>query len=97
MTNSCAGDPVECCRVWRNNVTVASKSETAGAIIGTMATGIAAVWLTGDPRAFGLIIAFVGFVVGVALGRQEWRTTYPHRGGDAGSAGAANNDASKAA
>jgi hypothetical protein len=65
-------------------VTITSKFWIAGGIVGTLAAAIAAVWLTGDPRAFGAVIALVGFVAGVALAREEWRTSPPNQGTDAG-------------
>ena len=43
----------------------------AGAIVTTMTAGIAAVWLSGDPRAFGVIVTIAGVVAGVLAIRQE--------------------------
>jgi hypothetical protein len=43
----------------------------AAAIVTTMTAGIAAVWLSGDPRAFGVIVTIAGIVAGVLAIRQE--------------------------
>jgi hypothetical protein len=64
-------------------VTTASTIETTGAIAATAAAGIAAVWLTGDPRAFGAVVALAGLAVGVAIGFQEWRASRPASGAGA--------------
>lgn len=60
-------------------MTTAARFETAGAIVATTAAAIGAVWLTGDPRAFGVVIAAAGFAVALYLGRQEWGTPQPRR------------------
>ena len=77
-------------------VTGTLRFETAGAIIATAIAGVAAVWLTGDPRAFGVVIAAAGLVLGVAIGRQEWRTSRPHRT-ETGSRASAGTDSTRAA
>jgi hypothetical protein len=45
------------------------------ATLATIALGIAAVWLTGDPRAFGVIVTFAGVVAGIVAARQELHPT----------------------
>ena len=74
-----------------------SRFKTFGAIVATTATAIAAVWLTGDPRAFGVVIALAGLVVGVALGRVERRAFAAERAPAAGSQKSGNADISRAA
>jgi hypothetical protein len=78
-------------------VTGTLRFETAGAIIATAIAGVAAVWLTGDPRAFGVIVVFAGLLFGVAVGRQEWRTSRPHPGTGPGSRASAGTDVTRAA
>jgi len=65
-------------------MTVASKLETAGATLATVIAGVAAVGLTGDPRAFGVVVALVGVAAGAAIGWHEWRPSHSHRGANAG-------------
>jgi hypothetical protein len=78
-------------------VTIAWKLGIVGGVVATMAAGIAAVWLTEDARAFGVVIALVGLVVGVALAWQEWRTSHAPHGTDAGHHASAGDRIGKAA
>lgn len=78
-------------------MTVAARFETAAAVVGTVAAAIAAVWLTGDPRAFGVVIALAGLAVGIALGRLERGTAHPPRVSDAGRRASAGTDVTRAA
>jgi hypothetical protein len=66
-------------QIAEDNVVGASRFETAAAIVATVAIGIVAVWLTEDLRAFGIVVALVGLVVGIVRGRQEWRTSCSRR------------------
>ena len=78
-------------------MTAVSKFEIGGAIVATVGAGVFGVWLTGDARAFGAVIALVGLVVGVSLGREEWRTSQSPRSGDVGPHTSGDADIPKAA
>ena len=40
-------------------------------VAATFATGIAAVWLTGDARAFGVVVMLAAVVAGIVLEREK--------------------------
>ena len=84
-------------RIAEEHVRPVSRFEIGGAIVGTIVVGVAGVWLTGDARAFGAVIALVGLVVGVALGREEWRASDVARGGDVGPHASGDTDMRRAA
>jgi len=78
-------------------VRAVSSFEIGGAIVATLGVGVVGVWLTGDARAFGAVIALVGLVVGVTLGREERRTSHATRGRDGGPHASGDADMQKAA
>ena len=66
-------------QIAEGHVRSVSSVEIGGGIVATVGAGIFGVWLTGDARAFGAVIALAGLVVGVALGREEWRASHSSR------------------
>ena len=78
-------------------MTAVSRFEIGGAIVATVGAGVFGVWLTGDARAFGAVIALVGLVAGVVLGREEWRTSQSPRDGDVAPHTSGDRDFRKAA
>ena len=50
---------------------------TVSAIVATLGLSTGAVWLTGDPRAFGLVIMVAGAAVAGAIGHNERKAHEP--------------------
>jgi hypothetical protein len=70
----------------------------AASTLATMSVGIAAVWLTGDPRSFGVVVALVGLIAGIVVWRYEWVSPHSPRDTDAATThGAARVNVKKAA
>jgi hypothetical protein len=60
-------------RTLEDAVTTALRLAIAAATLATVSVGIAAVWLTSDPRAFGVVVILAGVAFGVVAWRNEWR------------------------
>jgi hypothetical protein len=55
--------------------------EATLAVMATLALSIVAVWLTGDPRAAGLVVIAAGVAVSGVIGVHERRATHGHEAG----------------
>jgi hypothetical protein len=53
------------------SVSFETKMRITGASLATLVVGIAAVWLVGDPRAFGLVVLAAGIAAARIAARHE--------------------------